>query len=925
MKAYYQPRTEYAISATVTTDWGTVFAGYEVGTTSTEFDGKITKVDACGNILWSNIYGTSTLTETIQKVTVIPHKKGVVFVGGRTDPLTSRSAMLLGQINSSSGALVFAITFPESPVLSSSGRANDVIVVDEQRVLMVGSSTSSLGSKASTRLVTWKGDILSAYESVGAFSASYQAVAKTSNVGYVVIGNREASLNSWVGFVSLFNKYGDHLYSKQFVSSGIVNVQSVAQCRDGENVLVGSIRRPGSTRSSIAVTKLTAFGDSIEWAVSISCGGVDAPRRIISTHDGGYCVVGSTLLSSKFSTSDGLVVKLDKYRNIEWAKRFNLMFNKNERLTDIVELPGGGYRIFGEGVAYLSKPQAAFLIVTDAAGNLTNSGVGWEDIAALITVEVADIALTNVRNIIQPVAQDNGVDIKDALLTTKVNTQSKTIFSRGACDSRTSFLFSDWPTEAPTTSPTSSQPTRQLSPQSVSPTQSPSTSIPSSSFPTFSCPSSVPSAPPTASSSVPIAIDDNRTSLPTKSPSRRPTVTPTSKPSRRPSSSPTVVPTAQPTLPPTGHPSVPPTTLPSIRPTNTPTNAPSRRPSVSPTVPPTNAPRAMITKVDSHSPSAVPTLVPTWSDTDSHWRGANGQAGHRGIVIGLTLFITLFLIFRSLWRWRYGDKNYSVSDFFQDLWDPPMFETTERTRVRTNNIFHHNKVSAHTQFEASLGTDEDGITKKMNSQYATQPEIGNLHLPEGTGSVCRETVSGKKGSDDHDESPESTRRGRHESKSQSFLISPALGSMEDFQNDFDWNSFLGSLSSESDSQRSFLSVQSFTEDNVDHNLVEQFVGSEESTDRVIAMLAEVLCTDSDSPSNGELNSLSACDGAVKWWDDHDDLYSDDDAYIVAGSCFFSVPGNEWFDDEDEDSCSTAQHITTQYDQYEQIPYNGDVV
>jgi hypothetical protein len=200
LKAYWGVNTEYVTSLAVTSDWGSVMTGYEIGQGALEYDGLVVKVDACGELMWSKAYG-SVLTDAINKVT-ISSTGSIVFVGLWTNVATSRTAIFLGEINHVTGKLIRAVAYPGAEVSSVHG--NDLALIDD-RIVVAGTATSAIGTKAVVKVVDWTGGVLLTYEATGLLSSSYQAVARLNNGHFIAVGKLELSAGFWVGLVSRYN------------------------------------------------------------------------------------------------------------------------------------------------------------------------------------------------------------------------------------------------------------------------------------------------------------------------------------------------------------------------------------------------------------------------------------------------------------------------------------------------------------------------------------------------------------------------------------------------------------------------------------------------------------------------------------------------------------------------------------------------
>ena len=686
VKAYGGSRGDYVTAIAISaSDWGSVLAGYDIGSNAAEYDGYVVKLDRCGEIVWSKSYG-GPLVDSIQKVLESP-VGSMVFVGQWTNPSSGRAGIMLGRLDPHSGDIIRVVSFSIDGKGSSGGRG--VVLNDDGSLLVIGTSITSSHSVALVLLVEFSGSIIWSLALQGdAASQSYyfNDAARLVSGDYVMVGHGCVS-SACVSIVSRVSANGERRHTSQWGVKGFDKAYSIARCRDGGYVIAAASRDYTPT-DAIAVLRFDSKG-RLMWAVSIDSSGHDTPSRIIVTHDDGYLVVGSTA-TNRFGFSKGCLVKLNSTGHMEWVRGYGNGGNYRDHIFDVVELPGGGYRAAGHGVSNRASVSSdAFMVQVTPGGDLRDTSLIEDMFDAFSRGDVA-VVLSQVS---YPLREVVGVseDVTHRLTQAAKPMQRKQ-FTTSTC-TLNSYMYSAWPTEQPTPAPTSSAPSQHPSsslPTTTCPSEGPVSSHPTSSSPTTSIPSVQPTtAMPT--SSLPTVTPSTPSSKPTPVPSilpGNPTPQPTAKPSSRPSRSPTHCPscnpTAQPSARPTSNPTAHPTATPSVHsPTGNPTMSPTASPSVSPTRTPTPKPTRYPTASPTNHPSAVSTASPTTeapsggSTFDLHSVNPTSvpSANSRGhsseepeltsaelLLISVTGVFTFVYMVQIFAGWYMKDNDYSLID-----------------------------------------------------------------------------------------------------------------------------------------------------------------------------------------------------------------------------------------------------------------------
>jgi len=133
-------------------------------------------------------------------------------------------------------------------------------------------------------------------------------------------------------------------WAKTFGGTEYDDTYSICQTSDGGYIVAGYTLSFGAGYRDFLVIKLNSSGN-IEWKKTFGGTGDDVAYSICETFDSGYIVAGET---SSFGAGyrDFLVIKLNSYGNIEWAKTFGSRDYSDAALS-ICQTSDGGYIVAG--------------------------------------------------------------------------------------------------------------------------------------------------------------------------------------------------------------------------------------------------------------------------------------------------------------------------------------------------------------------------------------------------------------------------------------------------------------------------------------------------------------------------------------------------------------------------------------------------
>ena len=158
-------------------------------------------------------------------------------------------------------------------------------------------------------------------------------------------------------------------------------VYSVVQTSDGGYACSGITKSFGAGDWDFWLVKTDAAGN-MKWNKAYGGPDVDYCTWVIQTSDGGYALAGNTY---SFGASDGdaWFVKTDVYGNMQWSKTYGGAYF--DGANSIIQTGDAGYVLGGCTYSYVAGSSYAWLIKTDANGNmLWNNAYGGGDVATCV-------------------------------------------------------------------------------------------------------------------------------------------------------------------------------------------------------------------------------------------------------------------------------------------------------------------------------------------------------------------------------------------------------------------------------------------------------------------------------------------------------------------------------------------------------------
>jgi hypothetical protein len=159
---------------------------------------------------------------------------------------------------------------------------------------------------------------------------------------------------------------GNMVWNKTIGGTGDDWAESVQQTKDAGYIVVGWTTSYGAGNSDAWLIKTDASGNMM-WKKTFGGTGSENAYSVQQTSDGGYTVAGYTT-SNGAGSYDAWLIKTDANGNMVWNKTFG--GTGSENAYSVQQTSDGGYIMAGHTTSYGAGGYDAWLIKTDASGNM---------------------------------------------------------------------------------------------------------------------------------------------------------------------------------------------------------------------------------------------------------------------------------------------------------------------------------------------------------------------------------------------------------------------------------------------------------------------------------------------------------------------------------------------------------------------------
>ncbi|MFN4133674.1 MAG: hypothetical protein ACK4GQ_04840, partial [Candidatus Hadarchaeales archaeon] len=191
-------------------------------------------------------------------------------------------------------------------------------------------------------------------------------VVRTADGGYLVVGHTKSSSSGEQDiFVVKTDSWGNKEWDKRLGGEYWDWGYSAVQTIDGGYAIVGATFTATKQEDALLI-KLTQSG-VVEWEKKFGGDLWDIAFSFIQTSDGGYAIVGYTGSYGE-NNGDVWLIKTDRFGDKEWEKTYP--GSRRDIGYSVVQTSDGGYAIAGFTSSKGSGEKDAWLLKTDAWGNL---------------------------------------------------------------------------------------------------------------------------------------------------------------------------------------------------------------------------------------------------------------------------------------------------------------------------------------------------------------------------------------------------------------------------------------------------------------------------------------------------------------------------------------------------------------------------
>jgi len=210
------------------------------------------------------------------------------------------------------------------------------------------------------------------------------SVQQTSDGGYIVAGRTYSfGAGYWDIFLIKTDANGNISWAKTYGGTDGDLAFSVQQTSDGGYIVAGHTRSFVASNYDIFLIKTYANGN-IQWAKTYGGTNDDYASSVQQTSDGGYIVAGETN-SFGAGAGDAFLIKTDANGNVQWAKTYG--GTDGDLASSVQQTSDGGYIVLGRTNSFGAGGRDIFLIKTYANGNIqwakTYGGTNWDEASSV--------------------------------------------------------------------------------------------------------------------------------------------------------------------------------------------------------------------------------------------------------------------------------------------------------------------------------------------------------------------------------------------------------------------------------------------------------------------------------------------------------------------------------------------------------------
>jgi uncharacterized delta-60 repeat protein len=366
-KTYRGTDNKWASSVQQTSDGGYIVAGYKYSFGLDSIDIFLIKTDANGNLQWAKTYGGTDYDEAYS---VQQTSDGGYILAGYTSSFGAGGYDAFLVKTDANGNLQWAKIYGGTYW----DEASSVQQTSDGGYILAG-FTASFGAGGYDAFLV-KTDANGNLQWAKIYGGTDEDVARfvqqTSDGGYILAGYT-GSFGAGLSDVFLVktDANGNVQWAKTYGGTNWDYASSVQQTSDGGYIVVGYTYSFGAGSTDFFLIKTDANGNII-WAKTYGGTNYDYAYSVQQTSDGGYIVAGRTY-SFGVGSYNIFFIKTDANGNIIWAKTYGGI--SGDEAYSVQQTSDGGYIVAGRTYSFGAGTWDAFLIKTDANGNIGSCSI----------------------------------------------------------------------------------------------------------------------------------------------------------------------------------------------------------------------------------------------------------------------------------------------------------------------------------------------------------------------------------------------------------------------------------------------------------------------------------------------------------------------------------------------------------------------
>ena len=374
-RTYGGSADEFPYSVQRTSDGGYIVAAYTNSFGAGDYDIFLIKTNSSGNVQWAKTYGGTTRDRVYS---VQQTSDGGYIVGGWRAPASSTVDDVFLIKTDANGNIQWAKTFGGT----DDDQDNSVKQTSDGGYIMTGGTASfGAGNWDIWLIKTDANGNISWAKTYGGTNYDYAySVQQTSDGGYILAGETRSFGAGNVDIILIkTNSSGNLQWAKTYGGTGSDITWSVQQTSDGGYIVAGYTNSFGAGNVDIILIKTNSSGN-LQWAKTYGGTNYDYAYSVQQTSDGGYIVAGYTT-SFGAGLSDVFLIKTDANGNVQWAKTYG--GTNYDWAYSVQQTSEGGYIVAGTTRSFGVGSYNIFFIKTDANGNIiwakTYGGTGGDE------------------------------------------------------------------------------------------------------------------------------------------------------------------------------------------------------------------------------------------------------------------------------------------------------------------------------------------------------------------------------------------------------------------------------------------------------------------------------------------------------------------------------------------------------------------